>query len=275
MNVSQILTDYLDGLANTRLALRSPSVLVPFVVFGLFQAVLLTLLAFFDWPPIAPVTLPLVRGLGGEPALHYPMHFVLLPRLWQAVYLPLAATLGFGLWTLAVWTMVDHHEIGQRIAARRFRSVLPHVLLVGVVFVAVSAGLGRVMGTLAGLAPYGPPARLALAGAILVVAGAQALLVYAPIVLRLRDVNALQAVRTSVRYALRNFWPTALVVATVLTAHMPLDAMISRSDRVALAFHPETVYYLLLGSVALEMVTAYVLFASVVGLALPEEGGLR
>jgi hypothetical protein len=31
----------------------------------------------------------------------------------------------------------------------------------------------------------------------------------------------------------------------------------------------------MLGSIALEVITAYVLFASVVGLALPEEGGLR
>jgi hypothetical protein len=77
------------------------------------------------------------------------------------------------------------------------------------------------------------------------------------------------------RYARRNFWPTALVVGTVLAAHMPLDAMVSRSDRVALAFRPESVYYLMLASIALEMITAYVLFAAIVGLALPEEGGLR
>ncbi len=275
MNVGQILTDYLDGLTNARLALRSPSVLVPFVVFALAQAALLTLLAFFDWPPAAPVLLPLVRGLGGEPAIHYPMHFVLLPRMWEPVYLTLVATLGFGLWTFAVWTMVNHHEVGQRIAGRRFASVLPSVLAVGIVFVAVSAGLGRILGTLVERVPSGMPSRVVLGGAILVVAAAQAMLVYAPVVLRLRDVNAMQAIRASVRYASRNFWPTALVLATVLAAHIPLDAMISRADRVALAFHPETVFYLMLGSIALEMVTAYLLFAAVVGLALPEEGGLR
>jgi hypothetical protein len=275
MNVSQTLSDYLDGLANTRLALRSPSVLVPFLVFGLVQAVLLTGLAFFDWAPIAPFSIPVVQALGGEPALHYPMHFVILPRLYEPIYLPLVASLGFALWTLAVWIMVDHHEVGQRVPARPFRSVLPAVIGVGVLFVAASAGLGRAMGALAGLAPPGPASRIALAAAIAVVAAAQAFLVYAPVVLRLRNVNAVGAVRASVRYAARNFWPTALVVATVLLAHMPLDGMIGTSHRVALAFHPETVYYLMLGSIVLEIITAYVLFASVVGLALPEEGGLR
>lgn len=275
MNVGAILTDYLDGLSNTRLAVRSPSVLVPFLVFGALQGVLLTGLAFFEWVPIAPVALPLVALLGGEPALHYPMHFVLLPRLWEPVYLPLVATVGFALWTLAVWIMVDHREVGERVPARPFRSVLPAVIGVGVLFVAASAGLGRALGALAGLAPPGVPSRIALVVAIALVAIAQSFLVYAPVVLRLRPVGALAAIRSSVRYTALHFWPTALVVATVLVAHLPLDGMISTSHRVALAFQPETVYYLMLGSILLEIVTAYVLFASVVGLALPEEGGLR
>jgi hypothetical protein len=275
MNVGRILTDYLDGLANTRLALRSPSVMVPFVAFGLIQAVLLTALAFFDWAPIAPVALPLVAKLGGEPAIHYPMHFVLLPRLWEPIYLPLVASVGFLLWTLAVWIMVDHHEVGREVRARRLRSLIPGVIGVGVLFVAVSAGLGRILGTLALQAPPGLPTRVALAAAIAVVAAAQSFLVYAPVVLRIRGVNPLAAVGVSARYAARNFWPTALVVATVLVAHAPLDAMIGTSHRVALAFHPETVYYLMLGSIALETITAYVLFSAVVGLAFPEEGGLR
>lgn len=275
MNVSQSLSDYLDGLANTRLGLRSPSVLVPFVIFGLVQAVLLTGLAFFDWPPLAPLALPIVRLLGGEPALHYPMHFILLPRLWEPVYLPLVATLGFALWTAAVWGMVDHHEVGRRIPARPLRAALPSVLGVGVLFVAISVGMGRAMGFVAGFAPAGPPAKLALALAIAVVAAAQSFLVYAPVVLRLRPVGALGALRASARYTARNFLATALVLATVLAAHAPLDGLIATSHRVATTFHPETVYYLMLGSIALEMITAYVLFASVVGLALPEEGGLR
>jgi len=275
MKVSRALNDYLDALSNSRLALRSPSVLIPFFVFGLLQCCLLTLLAFFNWRPVAPMMIPVVSLLGGETALHYPMHFVLLPRLWEPVYLPLAATVGFALWTRAVWIMVDRHEVGQRVAARDFRSVLGQVMGVGIVFVGVSAGLGRGLGALAALAPAGLPSRAALAVGVVAVAGVQALLVYAPVVLRLRPVNALEAVRVSARYAVRNFWPAALVVATVLAVHLPLDGMIGMSHRVALTFHPETVFYVMLGSIGLEVVTAYVLFAGVVGLALPEEGGLR
>jgi hypothetical protein len=275
MNVAQVFTDYLDGLANTRLGLRSPSVMVPFLLFGAIQAVLLSALAFFDWAPIATVMLPLVRILGGEPALHYPMHFALLPRLYDPVYLPLVATLGFALWTRAVWIMVDHHELGRRVPGRPFGALLPGVIGVGILFVGLSVALGRGMGWLAGFAPEGGAQSMALAAAIGVVAIAQSFLVYAPVVLRVRGVGAFAAVRTSARYAARNFWPTVLVVATVLAAHAPLDVMLGNSHRVATRFHPEMVYLLMLGSVLLEVITAYVLFASVVGLALPEEGGIR
>ncbi len=275
MNVAQVLTDYLNGLAGARVALRSPTVIVPFVVFGLVQAFILTFLAFFDWLPIAPVAFPIVELLGGEAALHYPTHFVLLPRIYESVYLPLVATLGFALWTYAVWAMVDRHEVGQRVKTRPFRTLLPGVLVVGVLFVLVSAGLGRSLGALAGMVTPGPAARAAMAAAILVVAAAQSFLVYAPVVIRLRGVGAISAVRSSARYTARNFWPTALVVATVLLAHLPLDVLIASSHRIAFRFAPEVIYYLMLGSIALEVVTAYVLFASVVGLALPEEGGLR
>lgn len=76
------------------------------------------------------------------------------------------------------------------------------------------------------------------------------------------------------RYARRNFLPTALLIVTVLLVHMPLDFLIGRADRVAARFSPETVLQLMMGSVALEMLTAYILFVGITELALPREGGL-
>jgi hypothetical protein len=273
MRISDVLSDVLDGLGNARLALRSPSVLMPFLAFGALQVVLLSFLAFVDWPPTSDAALSLSRQLGGDAALHYPMHFVLLPRLWETIYLPLVALVGFPLWTWAVWMMVNHHEIGRRVAARPFGRMLPAVLVVGIVFVAVSAGLGRAGGAVAPLA--GRFAGLATIAAILLVALAQTFLIYTPAVLRIRGGGLVSGVRASVRYAARHFWPTLLVILTVLAVHAPVDLLIASSHRVALRFHPETVYFLMLGSIALEVITAYVLFAAVVGLALPEEGGLR
>lgn len=275
MKLERTLTSYFDGLSCTRIGLRSPTVLLPFVAFGLLQAIIVALLASLPNPALAPVLVPVVRALGGEPALHYPEHFVLLPVMFRRVYLPLVATVGFALWTLAVWWMVDRHEVGRRGPAPRFRAHLLDAVLIGIVFTAVSAGPGRLVALLVRLVPAGPASHMATLAGTAVIACAQALLVFAPVVLRIRGVRAPEAIRVGIHYARRVFGPTVLVVLTVLLLNSPVDYLIASAPRIALHFRPETILYLQMLSILLEIVTAYVLFASVVGLALPEEGGLR
>lgn len=275
MNFASAIEHYLDALNNARIAIRSPSIALPFVAFGLIQCCLLSLLAFFTWPPAAWAMIPVVKALGGESALHYPTHFVLLPSTYRIVYLPLSATIGFAAWSLGVWMMVAHHEVGMRTPARSFRAALPAILAVGVVFVGVTVGLGKGLGLLAAYLPERIPAGLATPVVVVAIAVSQAFLIYAPIILRLQGGGPLGAIRNSARYARRHFGATAMLIATVLFAHVPLDALIAKSDAIAARFHPEVVFQLLIASALLEVATAYVLFAGIVALALPEEGGLR
>ena len=275
MRLESALDHYLDALGNARLALRSPSTLLPFLAFAAVQALIVAVLAYFTVPGLAPAMVPAVRALGGEEALHYPTSFVLLPATYRMVYLPLVATVGFSLWSLGVWSMIARHDVGVRTGARSFRRALPSIAVIGIVFVAVTVAAGRGLGLVAGLLPPQIPSKLATLGVIAVTACAQALLVYAPAVVRLRGGNALAAMRVSVGYARRMFAPTAMVIATVLVMHLPVDALVANADVLAARFRPEIVFHLMLGSIALEVVTAFVLFAGVVALALPEEGGLR
>ncbi|HEU4928206.1 MAG TPA: hypothetical protein VFU38_00120 [Candidatus Krumholzibacteria bacterium] len=275
MRFDSAIDHYLDALANVRLALRSPSTLIPFLIFGVVQALILSALAFFTVPALAGLMVPFVRALGGEAALHYPTSFVLLPATYRLVYLPLVATVGFALWSFGVWSMISHHDVGARTGTRSFRRALPNILAIGLVFVAVTVAAGRGLALLAAELPAGIPSKLATVGIIAVTACAQALLIYAPAILRLRGGSAITALRTSARYAQRMFIPTALVIATVLLVHLPADALIGNADVLAARFRPEIVFHLMVGSIVLEIVTAFLLFAGVVALALPEEGGLR
>jgi hypothetical protein len=275
MNLTRTLNSYLDGLANLRLGFRAPSVFVPFAAFGALQCALLVLLAFFAASPIASFMVPVVRALGGEDSLHYPLHFVRLPEVYQRIYLPLAAIVGFAAWSAGVWLMVDHHVVGRSRPRPSFLSALPAVIGVGVVFVGISVAVGYGLGRVAALLPPGLPTRAAVVASVALTACAQTFLVYTPVVLRLRGGGALPAVRSSVRYAARNFAPTLLVVVTVLAIHAPVDFLLARSDGIASRFQPELVFHLLLASALLEMFTAYFLFAATTALALPEEGGIR
>ena len=275
MRLDSALDHYLDALTNARLALRSPSTLLPFLAFAVVQVLILGALAFFTTPALASIMLPVVRALGGEPVLHYPTSFVLLPATYRVVYLPLVATVGFALWSLGVWSMIAHHDVGARSGARSFRRALPSIISIGIVFVVVTVAIGRGLAILAGQLPPGIPSKIATLGIIAVTACAQALLVYAPAVVRLRGGGALAAMRASVGYARRMFLPTALVIATVLVVHLPVDAIVGNADVLAARFRPEIVFHFMVGSIVLEVVTAFILFAGVVALALPEEGGLR
>jgi hypothetical protein len=275
VNIARAIDGYLDALANAQLALRSPSILVPFLAFGLVQCAILIPLAFFAATPFGAFMPPVVEALGGEESLHYPTHFVLLPATYRNIYLPLVATVGFALWSLALWSMIGHHEASATIEKRSFRKALPSIVAVGLIFVGVTVLVGRGLGLASAKLPPAIAPRLAMLVVIVVTACAQALLVYAPVVLRMRGGGPLSAIRSSARYAHRNFLATALLIGTVLLVHLPIDAMIANADVIAARFRPEVVFQLMMGSVVLEVITALFLFAGVAALALPQEGGLR
>ncbi|MCK4775221.1 MAG: hypothetical protein KAT30_10565, partial [Candidatus Krumholzibacteria bacterium] len=85
-----LLLRYMKCWEEALAMLRSPSVLGPFLIFAALQFLLLVSLTLFSVSPLAVVMVPVVKLLGGEEALHYPMHMILLPQMYHQVYLPLA-----------------------------------------------------------------------------------------------------------------------------------------------------------------------------------------
>jgi hypothetical protein len=274
MDIGRGISRYFDALSNARTALH-PAVLWPFALFALLQLLILLAMGMFTSPLLAPVMVPVLRFLGGEQSLHYPLHLVELPSVYQRVYLPLVATVGFVLWTLAVWKLVDRHAVGREGPRRPFGRFLPQTILLGILFVGASLVVSESFSRLVNPKTPATLVRAILLASVAVTALAQTFLIYAPVALRLRGGNAWSSIRAGARYAAGHFLATTLVILTVLVVHLPLDFLLSRADRVAARFHPETVWQLMAASVALEMITAYVLFAGITELALPREGGLR
>ena len=274
MSLGRSLNRYLDALTYASAALN-PRVLLPFAIFCALQLIILLSLAMFTAPVLAPVMVPVMRVLGGEQSLHYPLHLVGLPSVYQRIYLPLVAIAGFSLWSLAVWRLVDRHPVGSERARREFRPSLPHIVVIGVLFVGASVATGEAAARL--ISPKSPELleRAVWLLSISVTAALQTFLIYAPLVLRIRGGNFRDAIVGGASYARRQFGATVFMIMTVLLVHLPVDFLLSRADRIAARFHPETVLQVMLGSVVLEMFTAYILFAGITELALPREGGLR
>lgn len=275
MTIGRAINRYLDALAHARTALGTPGVLLPFVAFSAVQAVILLAMASMVTPFLAPLMVPVMKALGGEQALHYPMHLVGLPSVYQRVYLPLVATVGFALWSLAVWKMVDHHAVGSDRPRRDFRPSLPHVVVIGLLFVGASVVTGEIASRLVNSRTPDTLQRMILFASVAATAVMQTFLIYAPLVLRMRGGNAWRAIRAGAAYARRQFPATVLMIVTVLLIHLPVDFLLSRADRIAARFQPETVLQVMFGSIVLETFTAYLLFAGITELALPREGGVR
>jgi hypothetical protein len=258
--------EYLRGLDEARLLLRAPATVLPFVVMGALEAVVLFALTWFTVAPFAGAMVPVVARIGGEEALHYPMHYILLPGLYGALYLPLVALVGFPIYGRAVFSM------GDRIAPQRaghdgFARYVPALIVVGIVYVAVAAGVPGLFVRLQAVAGKSLAGPVGLAG-LVAAAAAQAILVYAPVCLWRKGGGPLGALRSAFSEGRRRFLPTFLLVLTVVLAHRPIEYMLERPDRLALKFRPELVFQLIAAGVVLEVVTSFFLFAATAGLAI-------
>jgi len=142
MKLVENLVNFLRSLEESVAMLRSPSILLPFVIFAAVQSLVLMSCAFFTVPPLSTVMVPLIRLISGEQSLHFPMHFVLLPGIYHSIYLPLVVIVGFVLFGRAVFGMGDYYQSqGRSIGTRppMSRSV-PSMILIGLLYVLLATG---------------------------------------------------------------------------------------------------------------------------------------
>ena len=273
MKLVETLIDYLRGLENSLAMLKSPGVLLPFVIFTAIQSVVLIACAFFSVPPLSYFMVPLVQFVSGEQALHFPMHFILLPSLYHVLYLPIVIVVGFVLFGRAVFLMGDHFEnhgvrMGNRPSLTRS---IPSIILIGLAYVllaTIPVVFSQYLSNTLDVRLGGKIFRLI--GVILSVSF-QALLIYSLVFLRTGTSGALGAIKKSISFARGKFTLTFLLVLTVYIIHRPVDFILSRPDKVVLRFDPEMVFFLLLGGIVLELVTSYVLFSSTASIVLAKK----
>ena len=253
------------------LILRSPSVLAPFIIFAAIQFLVLVCLGAFSVPPLSTVMVPIVERLGGEEALHYPMHMVMLPRLYHQLYLPVAVVVGFALFGWGVSLMVDHYDrAGEAVPRRgqgRFRKLIPSTMVVGFVFVAVVTAIQLIASKVSAGVANEWASRLAWLGGMVLVFVFQALTIYSLYFLVTRTGNPLRAIAESIRFGRSHLAMTSALVITVFLIHLPVSYLTQRADRVVLKFNPELVFVLLAVGIVLEIATNYFLFASTTSVA--------
>jgi hypothetical protein len=260
--------------------LRAPSALAPFIIFAALQFIVLVSLSLFSVTPLSAVMVPLVERLGGENALHYPMHMLLMPQMYALVYLPLAAVLGFSLFGFAVSLMVDYYERHNVVIERRRRrstvALIPSMIVVGVINVTIVTMIQFVISYASVRAPIPMISKFMWLFGVALVVFVQVFMVYSLYFVITRTANPLGAIASSIRMGRRRLVVTALIIVTVVLIHLPLDALTQRADKVVLKFNPELVFVILAIGIAVEIFTNYFLFAATTSLATGGRGeGIR
>lgn len=258
---------------------RVPGIATPFVVFAALQCLVLVALGLFIIPPLAPALVPAIERLGGEAALHYPMHFILLPDMFHTVYLVLFVVPGFILFGMGVAAMAEYVAGRDRVSLSPRPSLaasVPAMIAAGVAYTVCAAGIPVVFAVLADRVEHPMLARLFAPLGLALSMAAQALLVYALVYIRTRTRNPFAAIRHSVALGRSRFFVTALLIATVMIVHAPLNYVIAHADGLAIKFRPELVLYVLIVGVVVELVTNLMLFAATTSVALSRrEVGIR
>ena len=67
MNLGQSFLTYLKSLENSRTMLKSPSILLPFVLFAGLQCLVLFAITFYPATPLSSFMVPIVERLWGQP----------------------------------------------------------------------------------------------------------------------------------------------------------------------------------------------------------------
>lgn len=226
--------------------LRAGRLWTPWLALGVLQlAVLMALLAFAH-PLLAWAVAPLVRVIGGEPALHYPDFYRALPSLYSRVDLVVGSLAGAVVtgWSTRLFAarwrghVLGPGEAWAETAPRALTLVLaqlPFQLLV-LLFTTVIERLLVGQGGLVRRLGY----FVALGG----VAGLQALFLYVPALVVLERRGLWRALAGLPRAWERGFWAALLLGLAALLPLLPLDALGQRSDLLVDRGSPELVAWL-------------------------------
>lgn len=247
-----------------------PNLWLPWLVLGTVQVVAIVLMATFAHPVISWGMAPLLRGIGGERALHYPEIFRMLPDLFGRVDLLLTATLGAVAAGASTWLFAAelNRRAGEAAPAgegvRRAFSRALAIIAVNLPFtllaLALTYGLPWWLGERESSAMVRRVGRLAgLGGALLV----QAFFIYGTALVVLGGRSVWDALRALPAAAGRGFFAAfALSVGAVIPL-FPLQELTARSATIVDRGIPEVVAVVVLAQVLVVLVTSFLLAGAV------------
>ena len=95
---------------------KNPSILIPFIIVGLFDAFAILFLFLGPQAPLSSLFAPPVRKFIGEQYLHYPLNLILIQRLFNYAHIFVVGTIGVLMSALAI-SMLEEQGNGNKPSA--------------------------------------------------------------------------------------------------------------------------------------------------------------
>jgi hypothetical protein len=250
---------------------------LPLLAFGVFQAVLLFVLASFAYPLFSWFLAPVLRLSYGAAATHYPTNLVVLPAFFSAANLVVgvfawAWTIGasVSLFSLAYRRVALDLPYALRVARQSYRAVLITLAPLIVLVVLLDFALPQVLPKIGE-----GPALLIRAGRYGAVAAGvllEALFIVAPFLVVLDGRRPLAALRRGVLYSLRNLAGLTALVAVPTVLHLPVSFFSRHWRDILERSSPEIIIVLIAFDIVLFVGTNYLLLGGVTRYVLARRG---
>ena len=235
---------------------------LPFLAIAALQLLTLGGLLNFHHAALAPLFMPIITGLAGSPATHYPNFYLALPLIFSRVTMALSVVLVCVMVGAAILLFAQAfgragHLPAWKTAWKRYPSLLLATLLLSACLFGIPylsrlvpsdllLGNGMVRWTVRG-------------GLLFLSVLVQTLLIYAAAWILLRNQRLVPAISKSMGLARSTFLTTFVVVAVPALILFPTGFLTSRSDLFLNKFSPETMVAIVMLQIALEILLGFLL----------------
>lgn len=235
---------------------NNPAVYAPFAAYALLELVALIVIFLAPRMPLKPIFGPPIRAFWGEKFLHYPMNFLLLPKLASISRNILTVIAGALLYGIAIAKLYGRPV---KTAFKKYVTLFLIILLLTIIFYAIAGVInkGLLKYFMAGnkkLLFFGPriwlgPILYALnfIAAVLV----QSAFIYAIPILFKHEYGLLKILVKAFNFFRKNFAITLMLVGLPMLIYVPIMILNARTAFMISNFFPESVLYTIILSIIL------------------------
>lgn len=251
---------------------RNPIIMLPFVIAGLSDALLLIFVYLAPRPPLSALLAPPIKAFWGERFLHYPLNLLLIPRLFEYGRVITTALTGVLMTGTAIGMLKEATQgLRPKILYHLIKSlkIYPRLLAIWLIMFGLISTAFRGLPALF----HFKQGAMAMLAAFLINITLEAIFIYALPAAITEDKKVWPAIKRSVSFCKSAFLPTIILVALPTLIYIPMIMLRGRLPALMSKVFPETVLIFLCIGIVISVIIDFVITGSAAVLFLNKREG--